>query len=309
MPLRITLRQLEYFIAVCDCGSIAMAAQKVHVSSPTISTAIAQLEAEIGLKLFVRRHAQGLSVSQVGRRFLEGARETVATAHSLGDLANDLAGKVRGDLHVGCLVTFAQIVLPRLRRSFVDTYPEVQFHQYERDQSELFAQLHDASLDIAITYDINIPSDLTFVPLADLPPVAYFSERHPLAGRSEVSPAELVDLPMILLDLPVSADYFMSIFAGLDARPRIVEKTRDIAVMRSLVANDFGYSIANIRPLNDRAPDGGKLRFVPISGPARVLRMGVLLSEGTDNSRTVAAFLEHARSHLSNQSAFSLTSI
>ena len=168
MPLRITLRQLEYFVAVGECGSVALAAERVNVSSPSISTAIAQLEAEFGLQLFVRRHAQGLSLTQGGARFLEHARGVLAHARGLGDLANEITGAVRGPLNVGCLLTFAQIVLPQLRRSFAKRWPEVAFHQFERDQQELFDGLRAARLDIALSYDLNIPPDLSFVPLIDL---------------------------------------------------------------------------------------------------------------------------------------------
>jgi DNA-binding transcriptional LysR family regulator len=69
MPLRFTLRQLEYLVAVAECGSVALAAERCHVSSPSISAAISQLEQEFGLQLFVRRHAQGLSLTEGGRQF------------------------------------------------------------------------------------------------------------------------------------------------------------------------------------------------------------------------------------------------
>ncbi|MDK3017410.1 LysR family transcriptional regulator [Pseudodonghicola sp. IC7] len=298
MPLRITLRQLEYFVAVCDLGSIALAAQKLNVSSPSISTAIAQLEAEFGLKLFVRRHARGLSLSQAGALFRTAAQETLEKAYALGDLANDISGKVRGPLRVGCLLTFAQIVLPRLRRSFVDQYPEVDFHQFERDQSELFELLRAAQVDVVLTYDLNIPSEFSFVPLIDLPPFALFPEDHPLADRDSLSPEELVDYPMVLLDLPMSAEYFLSFFSAAGLTPVIAERTRDMAVMRSLVANGFGYSVANIRPLSDYSPDGSRLRFVPLTGPVRALRLGLLMTEGAEHSRTISAFLAHARDHI-----------
>ena len=304
MPLRITFRQLEYFVAVCDCGSIAHAAQKINVSSPSISAAIAQLEAEFGLKLFVRRHAHGLSLSQTGELFLSAARETLEKANALNQLAANVAGTVRGNLRVGCLLTFAQIVLPRLRRSFVDLFPEVAFSQFERDQSELFNELRAARLDIALTYDLNIPADLNFVPLVELPPFALFSEAHPLAERPYVSPMDLARYPMILLDLPMSTDYFLSIFSSLGIRPEIAERTRDMAVMRSLVANNFGYSVANIRPLSNLAPDGQKLRFVPLSGSVRPLNMGLLMSEGAANARTVSTFIEHAKNFIQNDDTF-----
>lgn len=69
MPLRFTLRQLEYFVAVGEEGSIARAAEVVNVSSPSISTAISQLEQEFGVQLFVRRHAHGLALSRPGAAF------------------------------------------------------------------------------------------------------------------------------------------------------------------------------------------------------------------------------------------------
>ena len=221
MPLRFTLRQLEYFVAVGECGSIAQAAERLNISSPSISTAISQLEAEFGLQFFVRRHSHGLSLTQGGARFLERARHLLHGAASLNDLANDITSTVRGPLNVGCLVTFAQIVLPRLRRGFVDRHPDVEFRQYERDQAEIFTGLRSARLDVALAYDLNIPNDLEFLPLMDLPPFALLSDIHPLAARRSVTPQELAEHPMVLLDLPMSADYFLSFFreAGVIRSP------------------------------------------------------------------------------------------
>jgi DNA-binding transcriptional LysR family regulator len=64
MVLRFTLRQLEYFVAVGEAGSIAKAAEQVNVSAPSISASIAQLEAEFGVQLFVRKHSHALSGSR-----------------------------------------------------------------------------------------------------------------------------------------------------------------------------------------------------------------------------------------------------
>lgn len=298
MPLRITLRQLEYFVAVGECGSIALAAERVNVSSPSISAAIAQLEAAFGLQLFIRRHAHGLALTQGGARFMDRARDVLARAHALNDLANDITGQVRGPLHVGCLLTFAQILLPQLRRSFVTAWPEVRVQQFERDQQELFDGLRHARLDLALTYDLNLPPDLEFVALAQLPPFALLPLDHPLAGQAQVTPAELAPHPMVLLDLPMSVDYFLSLFSDTGLAPRIVERTRDMAVMRSLVANGFGYGLANIRPLSERAPDGQRLRFVPLAGPVRQLKLGLLMAEGARASRTVRAFVDHAQAEI-----------
>ena len=303
MPLRFSLRQLEYLVAVGEAGSIAQAAERVNVSSPSISAAISQLEEAFGLPLFVRRHAHGLSLTQGGKQFVEQAKLVLAEAARLNDLANTITGKVRGPLNVGCLLTFAQVVLPQLRRSFVDAHPEVDFHQFERNQSEIFEGLRNAALDLALSYEMNIPADLEFVPLASLPPYAVLPEAHPLAHLPAVSAAELADHPMILLDLPISVDYFMSFFTGLGLRPRIAERTRDMAVMQSLVGQGFGYSIANIRPWSDRSPDGARLRYVPLRGPVRPMRLGLVLSEGARASQTVRAFVDHCQAAVAPKGA------
>jgi DNA-binding transcriptional LysR family regulator len=300
MPLNFTLRQLEYFVAVGECGSIAQAAERLNVSSPSISTAISQLEAGFGLQFFVRRHSHGLSLTQGGARFLERARELLQRAGSLNDLANEISGTVRGPVNVGCLVTFAQIVLPRVRRGFVDRFPEVEFRQFERDQAGIIDGLRGARLDVALTYDLDVPNDLEFVPLMDLPAFALLHDGHPLADWPSVTPEALAAYPMVLLDLPMSADYFLSFFREAGVTPRIVERTRDMAVMRSLVANGFGYSVANIRPRDEFSPDGQRLRFVPLVGPIRTLSLGLLLAEGARTVRTIRAFVEHAEAEINS---------
>jgi DNA-binding transcriptional LysR family regulator len=306
MPLRFTLRQLEYFLAVAENGSIATASAKVNVSSPSISAAIVQLEEEFGLQLFVRKHAHGLSPTQGGILFMAQAHKVLAEAGQLNSLANQITGKVRGTLNVGCLLTFAQIIVPQLRRSFVDQYEEVEFHQFQRTQTELFDDLRSASLDVALTYDLNIPADLEFVPLVSLPPYALMSIKHPLAKLETVTAKQLAEHPMILLDLPVSSEYFLSFFAHIKQKPKIVERTRDMAVTQSLVANGFGYSLANIRPTSTLSPDGKKLRYIPLTGPVRPMKLGLLLSSGANSSLTVRKFIEHCKLHITEEQAFGL---
>ena len=80
MALRYTLRQLEYLVAVADCGAVAVAAERVNVSSPSISAAIARLDVACGLHRAVRRHAQGLALTEGGRQFTAQARAVLAAA-------------------------------------------------------------------------------------------------------------------------------------------------------------------------------------------------------------------------------------
>ena len=305
MALRYTLRQLEYFVAVGDEGSITKASRKVNVSSPSISAAVTQLEELFGLRLFVRKHAHGLTLTQPGQKLMLQARRILQAAAVMNQLADELSGNVQGQLNVGCLLSFAQLLVPGLRREFETHYPLVRVKQTELDQMAIFEQLRSAQIDIALTYDLEIPGDIAFIPLVELPPYAMLSESHPLANQLCVSTADLEKHDMVLLDLPYSAEYFLSLFDASGARPKIVERTKDMAVLRSLVANEFGYSIANIRPLNNSAPDGRALRFLPLTGSVRNLKLGLVLVDETSNTLTIEAFIAHCQDCIPKSALFS----
>lgn len=291
MALRFTLRQLEYFVTVGEQGSIAQASAQVNVSSPSISAAISQLEEEFGLPLFVRKHAHGLSLTQAGRQFMDQARKVLAEADSLNSLAGTILGNVQGPLSIGCLVTFAQVLLPAIRREFQNRHSDVQVSQVECDQQTLIEKLRRAEIDLALTYDLEVPGDLEFIALRALPLYAVVAADHPLAQRKSVTVEALAGYPMVLLDLPISRNYFMSAFEQAGVSPKIAERTRDMAVMRSLVANGFGFSMANIRPHSDLSPDGRKLSFIPLEGALRPLHLGFLVPDGARKVLSVDAFI------------------
>jgi DNA-binding transcriptional LysR family regulator len=260
------------------------------------------LEADFGLQLFVRHHARGLALTQAGRQLRAKAAQILAEAEAMNRLAGEVAGNVRGALSIGCLLTFAQILVPRLRRGFEDAHPQVTIRQFEMNQQQIFDGLRAGEIDVALSYDLAIPDDLVFQPLVSLPPYVLFPEDHPLADLSEVTPAELHQHPMVLLDLPLSADYFLSFFRLAGLKPLIAERTRDMAVMRSLVANGYGYSIANIRPLDDRAPDGRRLRYAALRGPVPPMTLGVVMAKAAETALTVASFVAHCKAAVTEAS-------
>ena len=187
------------------------------------------------------------------------------------------------------------MVVPRLRRGFSAQYPQVRISQAELDHLAIITKLRRAEIDVALSYNMEIPADLEFVPLAAFTPYAMMHPDDPLAAQKSVTVEELVEHPMILLDLPISSEYFLSFFTKAGLRPKIAERTRDMAVARGLVANGFGYSIANIRPLNDLAPDGQTLRFVPLKSDVPAMQMGLVMAQGAMNALTVRAFVDACR--------------
>lgn len=295
MPMRFTLRQLEYFVATCDAGSVTEAALNIPVAQSSVSAAIAQLESALGVQLLIRHHAQGISTTPAGRQFLVHARALMQQADDLQRFASELTDEISGTLELGCLVTLAPLVMARLCQTFMGRYPNVEIAMTEAGQDDLMSGLRTGQLTIALTYDLEIAADMQFQKLSSLPPYALLSAGHPLATRDQVTLAELVELPMVMLDLPLSRDYFMSLFLVAGLEPTVAQRTPHMEVLRALVGSDFGYSILNARSLNTSALDGRALASVPIAGDVRPMTVGLVTRAAARSTRLAHAFEAHCR--------------
>ncbi len=293
MPLRYTFRQLEYLVAVGEAGTIALAAQRINVSSPSISAAISQLEAEFGTQIFVRHHAQGLALTPGGRLIFNEARRILDRAAALTGIANDIADKPRGPIAIGCLTTIAPLLSASLRRSFQTEYPDATVTLREGHQLDLLHMLGRAEIDLAITYDLEIPKDIGFDPLLSLPPMVMLAQGHPLAARSQIDLADLAREAMILLDLPHSREYSLTMFQTAGLRPQVAERTAELAVLRSLVANGFGFGLVNSGTHAQVSPDGLPLCFRPLAGDHRPMVLGLASKQTAHRPRIIRAFYAH----------------
>ena len=298
MALRFTFRQLEYLVAVGESGTIALASERVNVSSPSISAAISQLEAEFGIQLFVRHHAQGLSLTPGGRRIFNEAKRILDNAAALNDLASDISDKPRGPISIGVLTSVAPLVSAAIRRSFETAYPDASVTLYEAHQAGLFNMLSRAEIDVAITYDMEIPKDVAFEQVIALPPHVMLPAGHALTRKKSVSLQELQNEAMILLDLPISREYFLSVVQSSIVRPNISERSSDLSVVRSLVANGYGFSLVNMRTKSNVAPDGEKLAFLRLADDIRPLVLGLATKQVEHRSRIIDAFYRHVQEEI-----------
>lgn len=297
--MRYTLRQLEYFIAAGETGSITLASERIHISQPSISTAISHLEKELGVQLFIRHHAQGLSLTPAGRDMLREAKVLVAQAENLYSVACDTSDEVRGRLSLGCMVTLAPMLVPELSQSFTASFPSTRILHVEGNQEQMFSDLRRSEIDVAITYDLQIPGDIAFVPLVSLPPHVVVSETHRFATHSTLALRDLVAEPLILLDLPLSREYFLGLFLKEGLQPNIAARSPHQELVRSMVANGHGYGLFNVRPRSEYALDGRRLVRVRLAGDHRPMTVGVATLKQLSKSRLVAAFERHCVAFIS----------
>lgn len=293
-----TLKHLRYFAAAAESGSVTGAAEACHVSQPSVSAAIAHLEDVFGVQLFVRHHAQGLSLTPAGRRLHASARDLLAHAAELAQDAAGLAEGLSGELDVGCFVTFAPYVLPGVLRVLAGEHPGIRIRPHEDDLRALPEGLRRGRYEIAIVYNLNLPRDVGFEALLTVPIHALLPAGHKLASRRTIRLSELASEPLVLLSLPESRSYFLSVFAEVGLEPDIAYETGSFEMVRGLVANGYGYALMHSTAPHPRAQDGLPLVSVPLSEPRRIMEMGLARLITSRPTRMGLAFAETCRRHL-----------
>jgi DNA-binding transcriptional LysR family regulator len=289
--LRFTLRQIRYFVAAAETGSIVRASEQIHISQASISAAISGLEADYGIQLFIRHHAQGLSLTRQGQHFLGHAKALLLQAGEVEATALELASKVGGLLELGCLSTLFPLLVPELVQALRARHEGAGVHAIAGHQPELMEKLRRGEIALALTYDLDLPPDLEFIGLAHLPPYAFVATGHPLARRRTVSLKELGAEPYLLLDMPASRDYFLALFRQAGVPPRIGGRFEHLDVIRSLVARGEGFSLANAQPRNRASLEGHQLAYLQLPGDLRALALGLATAPGLRPTQTTKAFV------------------
>ncbi len=300
-----TLKHLGYFVAAADAEGITGAARSLHVSQPSISAALAQLEKRLGLQLFLRHHAHGLSLTPAGRRLLGQARQLIAHADELRLAALDLGGGLAGQLDLGCFITFAPWVVPGLLRGFSRQFPEARVKLHEAHVQGVLEGLRSGHSEIALTYDLDLGADILFEPLAEVPLHAVLPLGHRLARARQVRLADLANEPLVLLGLPQSREYFLSIFYALRLEPSIAYETGSLEMVRGLVANGLGYSIMHSRPPSERSLDNRRLVYRPVVEQVRPTELGLARLGQLRPTRLATGFAAFCREHFAASSSIS----
>lgn len=302
MLSRITLRQMEYFVTTAESGSIIIAAEKIHISSPSISAAIAHMEEELHVQLFIRQHAKGLLLTEIGEQVKEACKVILAQSSDLYSMSADFTGVMRGKLKVGCFSAFAPHIYADIIHGFSSLYKQVDLEAVIDDHHNLLQGLMNNTLDLALLYDLHIDENLiNFTPLADLPPYVLLAETHPLAKSKAVTLEELTEYPMILLDMPYSNEYFLSLFRNKNLQPNIIDTCKYVDVIRSMVGNNIGYTILNVRPKSNYSNDGKKLVMVRIAGDTRPMKIGIAAPKNARLTNVQQAFSSRCQAFISNQ--------
>ncbi|MFD1329042.1 hydrogen peroxide-inducible genes activator [Mycoplana ramosa] len=163
MPYRPTLRQLEYVIAVAECGHFGQAARRCHVSQPTLSVQVGLVEANLGVQLFHRTSTSVITTS-IGERFIHGARVTLAAMNDLIDTVACDARTLGGLIKLGTPPSFGPYFLPTFLLPIHQRYPDLKIYIVEDRPAAIESAVIEGLLDCGVGPACEM-DDLTFIPI------------------------------------------------------------------------------------------------------------------------------------------------
>ncbi|MBB4121423.1 LysR family transcriptional regulator [Martelella radicis] len=304
--MKISLRQLEYVVAASQLGSIAGAAEDMGISTSSILAAIEKFEQEFAVQLFVRQRSKGLVTTAMGARAIA---RTIRLLDETRSFAEDLQGRdtaLTGDLRVGAFTSISPNIAPGVIRDLSIRHPDMIVHLTEGDILSIQRSLRDGAVDILLTYDAGLSDELDQEMLAQAPPHVVLSQSHPLADKPRISLKDLAGHPLLLLNLPHSRRYVMSLFDREGVTPGRIQRLESFEMVRSAAAAGLGAAILNVRPPDDNTYSGMRVACRPLDCASKSPAIVLVTRRGGRISRRAEAFAAACRRFFETPTASAL---
>lgn len=287
-----TFKQLQYFIAVADSGTISGAAVTCHISQAAMSQAIAELERIVGSQLLVRLRARGVVLTAVGTHFLRDAKDLVRHAEEVQEQIGERQSGLVGPLNIGIYSGLSAFWLPVICEQFTKPNSGLEVRIVEGDGAELQERLIEGYLDAVLTHTRHLLPRVQHTTVMPGIPYVLISAEHRLAGKKSVRLAELADEDFVSLDIPAVRDNQLvnMRLSGLD--PKIAWSSTSFEAVRGMVARGLGYTVLVQRPPVNLSYDGLPLATLEIDGPVGHSDICVAYTASDRPSLRLRAFIE-----------------
>jgi DNA-binding transcriptional LysR family regulator len=296
--MRMTLRQMEYFVAVAEQGSIAAAAAQLPISESAVSVAITELESIVGVRLLHRVRARGVTLTAAGTALLPELRSLVARARELERNAADIGGALAGELRVALDPVLTPVLLPSLMSGFLSRYPAVNFSFMEGTAGETQDWLVQGRCDVVLMYDLDVRDDLSAHPLFSVRPKVIVADGFVGHESHTVSLRSLEDEPLILIDISPGEAFYRAILSSADVTPRVVHQTSNVEGVRALVARGFGWSMLLQHSRTKVSYEGRAYRELDIAEDVPEVAL-LAVTERDHLTRRTIAFRDYCTEHFS----------
>ncbi|MCV2890249.1 LysR substrate-binding domain-containing protein [Ruegeria aquimaris] len=297
-----TLRQLQFFVAAAEQGSVTGAARVLSISQSSVTEAIRSLEEDLGVSLF-ERQARGLQITHRGSAFLRHARQILGDVASARQAFREEASQVTGRLSLGVTSLVAGYVLSDLLARFRRAFPQVELNVIEDSGEYLQHLLIGGELDVAVLLTSSVKDRLALhvETLLVSQYRLWLPLGHELAQQEAIELEQLVGLPMIQLMVEEIEESMKQLMQSLSVRPEIAFRTRSVEAVRSLVATGAGIAILPGMVYRPWSLEGDRIEIRDVSGDLPSVQVGLAWRRGAPLSDAARNFLRSAQSAISDR--------
>jgi DNA-binding transcriptional LysR family regulator len=289
--MAISLRQIRYFIAATESGSVTRAALELGISQSALTGSVKALERDLGARLFTR-HGKGVRTTFEGAQFLQHARSVMAAVLDATQSVRQAPTGLKGKFTLAATYTVAGYFLAAPLTRFRRLFPAIQVQLREMHRLEIERRLVDGSVDLGMILISNlankahIDTDLMIQSRRRL----WLSSNHPLLGARRVSLRDVAPEPYIMLRIDEADDTALKYWKRHKLRPKIVFRTSSVEAVRSMVANGQGVAILSDMVYRPWSLEGGRIEARSLNQAIPSMDVGLAWKRGAEINRAAQAF-------------------
>ena len=259
----IETRLLRYFLAIAEEQSITRAAAYLHVTQPTLSKQMIELETSLGKQLFIRGKRK-IMLTEDGAYLRSRAQEILSLMEKTESAFRESGEVITGDVYIGCGELHSLYPVIQMIQEIREEYPDTRFHFFSGNADAVTERLDKGLLDLGFLLEPQIDPRYEYVKLP-------FHERFgvlmrkdsPLAGKKSVTPEDIAALPLIVPNQTLSSNRMLETFADHFPSPRIAASYNLIYNAGLMVEAGIGYALCIDELINTEGDH--PLAFVPIA--------------------------------------------
>jgi DNA-binding transcriptional LysR family regulator len=295
-----TLRQLQYFIAVAEEGSVSRAAQSLSISQSAVTDAVKELETDLGVSLF-ERHRRGLTITHKGHQFYRHATRILGDVQDARrSFAAAEPAAAPSHLSLGVTSLVAGYVLSDLLARFRRAYPGVAVSAIEDNGDYLEHLLIGGELDVAVMVISNL-RDRTALQaeiFETSPYRLWLPLGHRLAAADSIELGDIAAEPLIMLTVDETEENTGKLLSALGTRLNVAFRTRSVEAVRSLVATGAGIALLPDLVYRPWSLEGDRIESRDISGALPVVQVGMVWRRGSPAPQAARDFIGIAQAQV-----------
>ncbi len=295
-----TFRQLQFFVAAAEQGSVSGAARALSISQSSVTEAIRALEDDLGVTLF-ERLARGLGLTHKGSLFLRHARQILTDVATARMAFGEQADAAHGRLSLGVTSLVAGYVLSDILSRFRRAHPQVELNVIEDSGEYLQHLLIGGELDVAVllTSSVKDRMALHVETLVVSPYRLWLPLGHALTQAEVITLDQVAEEPLIQLMVDEIEESMKALMSVLKVKPAIAFRTRSVEAVRSLVATGAGVAILPGLVYRPWSLEGDRIEIRDVSGDLPTVQVGLAWRRGAPLSAPALNFVRSAQSAIS----------